>query len=141
MEEEVKKTVLKNNDELNKYMDELNDDVKLTITNVREKSLTVSTIRAKWLGYLFKERENLSRINEYRTDLLKKKTETSSVSALRLKSEDAISASDEKIVKLNALKKITESNLDFIERALSILNDFSWQIRNLVEVLKLEGMS
>lgn len=140
-DEQQKKTVLKNNAELNKYMDELNDDVKLNIMNIREKSLMVSTIRAKWLGYLFKERENLSRIKDYRAALLKKKTDSMPASALRLKSEDAIAGSDEKLVELGNLQKITESNLDFIERALSILNDFSWQIRNLVEVLKLEGMS
>lgn len=135
-----KKSELIDNKELNKYMDELATDVNLTMNNIREKSLTVSTIRSKWLGYLFKERENLSRIKDVRSAILKKNAD-SSTSALRLKSEDKLAEGDEKLQKLAVLQKNTEANLDYIERALNILNDFSWQIRNLVEVLKLEGMS
>lgn len=134
------KTELKDNSDLNKYMEELTTDVNLTMNNIREKSLNVSTIRAKWLGYLVKERENLSRIKDVRATIIKKNADTQA-SALRLKSEDKLAETDEKLQKLSVLQKNTEANLDYIERALNILNDFSWQIRNLVEVLKLEGMS
>lgn len=135
-----KKTELKDNSDLNKYMEELTTDVNLNMNNIREKSLNVSTIRAKWLGYLVKERENLSRIKDVRAAILKKNAD-SQTSALRLKSEDKLAETDDKLQKLSVLQKNVEANLDYIERALNILNDFSWQIRNLVEVLKLEGMS
>ena len=135
------KVVLKNNQELNKYMSELDEDVKVNLTNVREKSLMVSTIRAKWLGYLFKERENLARIKETRSKILKSAADSQQSSALRLKSEDAMAQADPRLGTLSNLQRVTESNLDYIERALNILSDFSWQIRNIVEVLKLEGMS
>ena len=99
----------------------------------------ISTIRSKWLAYLFKEKENLTRIKETKSRIISSKLEnkSSNPSILRLKNEDAIAKNDEKIQKLNKMLKITESNIDFIERAMNILNDFVLQIKNSVEILKL----
>ena len=41
--------------------------------------------------------------------------------------EEAIVKNDETMQKLAKLEKITNSNLDYIERALSILQDFGFQ--------------
>lgn len=133
------KTTLKENEELNKYIVELNDDLNLTIGNLKEKSLMISTIRSKWLSYLFKEKENLSRIKDAKTKIITSKANEKSInsSVLRLKNEDNVSQNDETVKKLAKMQKITESNIDFIERAMNILNDFVWQIKNSVEILKL----
>lgn len=132
-------TKLKENDELNKYIAELNDDLNLSVMNLKEKSLMISTIRSKWLAYLFKEKENLSRIKDAKGKIITSKLndKSNNGSVLRLKNEDAITKNDETIQKLNKMLKITESNIDFIERAMNILNDFVWQIKNSVEILKL----
>jgi hypothetical protein len=47
-------------------------------------------------------------------------------SVLRLKSEDKISENDENIKKLNLIQKYTKDNIDFIERALTILSNFGF---------------
>lgn len=59
MDNEKKPIELKSNDLLTNYIKELDADVKLTQYNLREKSLTSSSIWAKWLSYLYKEKENL----------------------------------------------------------------------------------
>ena len=61
------------NKELEKYVKELEGDVKLDVYTLREKSLMSSSIWAKWLSYLYHEKENLTRINELKQKLLKKK--------------------------------------------------------------------
>ena len=136
---ENSQTKLKENDELNKYIAELNDDLNLSVMNLKEKSLMISTIRSKWLAYLFKEKENLSRIKDAKGKIITSKLndKLNNESVLRLKNEDTITKNDETIQKLNKMLKITESNIDFIERAMNILNDFVWQIKNSVEILKL----
>ena len=53
---------LKTNDILSNYIKEFDNDVKLNEYNLREKSLLCSSIWAKWISYLFLERENLQRI-------------------------------------------------------------------------------
>lgn len=129
----------KDNNQLNEYSQEFNNDLKLTITNLREKSLLLSTIRAKWLAYLYKEKENLDRIRTAKRNILDKKTNsTTPASVLKLKNENVISENDEKIQKLNSLQKITETNIEYLERCQNILADFGFYIKNTIEILKME---
>ena len=130
---------LKSNKELTKYIAELTDDVKLDIYNLREKSLMSSSIWSKWLSYLYKEKENLSRIQDTKQKLLKKKMSENKAkdNILRLKAEEKILESDETMQKLNTLTKITQDNIDYIEHALTILSNFGYSIKNVVEVMKL----
>ena len=127
------------NKELEKYSKELEDDVKLDVYTLREKSLMSSSIWAKWLAYLYHEKENLSRITELKQKVLKKKfaQNKNNDSVLRLKAEDKIAENDENVKKLNTLLKNTQDNIDYIERALVILSNFGFQIKNTTEMLKL----
>lgn len=59
-------------------------------------------------------------------------------SLLRMKSEDKMSENDDKVKKLNELQKSTQDCIDYIERALNILNSFGFNIKNALEALKLE---
>lgn len=130
---------LKTNIELNKYIQEFNKDVEVTEYNIREKSMTTSAIWAKWLSYLYHEKENLDRITETKQKILKKKFSENKMqdSVLRMKSEEKIQENDENIKKLNKLSKLTQDNIDYIERALGILASFGFQIKNVLEALKL----
>lgn len=139
-EKPTRKVELKENADLQRYIKELEDDVKLTEYNLREKSLLCSSNWAKWLSYLFLEKENMQRIADAKQKILKKKTAAvkSSDSVLRMKSEEKISENDETVKKLNLLSKQTQDKIDYIERALNILQNFGYQIRNVHDVLKLQ---
>ena len=138
--EENKNIEIKSNQILSNYIKEFNQDIKLSISNLREKSLTCSSIWAKWISYLFLEKENLQRIVDAKQKVIKLKTSQSKMhdSVLRMKSEDKLSENDEKMQKLNALQKNTQDCIDFIERSLNILNSFGFNIKNALEALKLE---
>lgn len=142
MEEKVKEKVLvKDNKELANYIDELNKDVKLTSINLREKSLMCSSLWAKWLSYLFHEKENAERIIAVKQNIIKQKMADCKMSdsALRMKSADKLAENDENLQKLTHLAKLTQSNIDFIERALGILQNFGFSIKNTFEIMKLEN--
>ena len=101
-----------------------------------------STIRAKWLARYFKEKENLERIKKAKAKILQNKVsdlETKS-SVLRLKNETIVSQNDETIQKLNNLAKLTQDNIEFIERGFSILDTFGLSIKNIIEILKLQNV-
>lgn len=139
MEEKKTEKIIRDNAVLANYIKELNEDVKLNDYNIREKSLTCSSIWAKWIQYLFLEKENLQRIANAKQKLLKAKMQQkSNDSILRLKSEDKLSENDETIQKLNTLSKQTQDNIDYIERALNILQNFGFTVKNAVDVLKLQ---
>ena len=130
---------IKNNQTLDKYIKEFQDDVTVSEYNIREKSLTTSAMWAKWLSYLYHEKENLDRINDAKQKIIKKKMSENKLqdSVLRLKSEEKIVQNNENIKKLNALAKQTQDNIDYIERCLQVLSQFGFTIKNVVEVMKL----
>ena len=130
---------IKSNIELDKYIKEFAKDVEITDYNIREKSMTASAIWAKWLSYLYHEKENLDKIAETKHKILKKKFAENKMqdSVLRMKSEEKIQENDLNIQKLNKLSKMTQDNIDYIERALSILASFGFSIKNVIEVMKL----
>ena len=131
---------IKSNEILSNYIKELTDDVKINDFNIKEKSFTCSSIWAKWLSYLFLEKENLQRIIDAKQKIIKKKTESNSskTSILRLKSNDKIVENDDNMQKLNVLFKNTQDCIDYIEKALGILNSFGFNIKNALESLKLQ---
>ena len=57
---------------------------------------------------------------------------------LRLKAEESIVKNDETMKKLNKLSEVTQANIEYIERAMDILANFSFSIKNATEILKLE---
>ena len=131
--------IIKSNQILSNYIKEFNQDIKLNISNLREKSLLSSSIWGKWISYLFLERDNLQRIADAKQKILKSKTSNKiQDSLLKLKSEDSIINNDENIQKLNALQKNTQDCIDYIERILNVLNSFGFSIKNAIEALKLE---
>ncbi len=137
---EIKPVELKTNTDLNHYVQELNEDVRLTVSNLREKSLMVSSIRSKWLNYYHVEKENLDRIKKVKDKILKSKLSNTNVhdSVLKMKSEDKLAQNDENIQKLNKMAENTKGNISYIEQAMNILVDFGWNIKNTIEILKLE---
>ena len=59
-------------------------------------------------------------------------------SVLRMKSEDKIAENDETMKKLAVLAKQTQDSIDYIERALGILANFGFNIKNVTDVFKLQ---
>lgn len=131
---------IKTNDILANYIKEFANDVKLNEFNLREKSLTCSSIWAKWISYFFLEKENLQRIIDAKQKILKNKMSSSKMqdSVLKMKSEEKIAENDENIKKLNLLFKNTQDCIDYIERSLNILASFGFNIKNAIEALKLQ---
>ena len=110
--EKFRKADILTNEQLASYIKEFNEDVKLSLRTLREKSLMCSSTWAKWLQYLYKEKENLQRISDAKKKVMQRKmAESKNVdSVLRMKSEDKIIESDETMRKLVELGKNTQTN-------------------------------
>jgi hypothetical protein len=123
------------------YKEELEDDVRLTKQNLLEKSLMVSGIRTKWLGYYFTEKNLSDRMKRGREKILKELNgKNLSYSDLKMKSNDILTKKDPRLQRLDELMRQNRDNIDFIERAMNVLSDMIWQIRTSVEQVKLERM-
>jgi len=136
---EIKK--IDENPDMNKYVEELKEDVHLSKGNILEKSLMVGSLRTKWLNYYFKEKDNYRRIKSVKERIIRSKVDSKvSDSLLRMKSEDNISKNDENVIKLNKMMENVKENLEFLEKAMNILNDFGFTVKNAIDIIKLERL-
>ena len=81
------------------------------------------------------------RIKTKREEIIKSKLASGvQRSVLPLKNTDKISQEDENVKKLDSMSETVKTNIDFLERAMNILNDFPFTIKNSIDILKLERM-
>lgn len=120
------------------YSVELQEDLKLNLANLREKSLTTSSMKAKWIGYLAKEKEAIIKLNNLRAEHQKKIIAASrGVNAFdKLKNANT---EDDTIKKLDVIKKQVEASIEIINHAITALTEFGYNIKNAIEVIKLNG--
>ena len=120
------------------YSNELKEDLNLTLSNLREKSLTTSSMKAKWVGYMAKEKEALQRLSSLRADyqrtLLAKNKGGTAFDKLKTANQD-----DETLKKIDATRKNVELSLEIIMQAITALSEFGYNIKNAIEVIKLNG--
>ena len=120
------------------YSMELKEDLKLSLSNLREKSLTTSSMKAKWIGYMAKEKEALQRLvairAEYQKSLLAKGNSGNAFDKLR-----SANTEDETLKKIDATRKGIELSLEVINHAITALSEFGYNIKNAIEVIKLNG--
>ncbi len=120
------------------YSNELKDDLKLTLSNLREKALTTSSMKAKWVGYMAKEKDALQRLLAIRADyqktLLAKNKGGNAFDKLKNSTQD-----DETLKKIDATRKNIELSLEVISQAIASLTEFGYNIKNSIEVIKLNN--
>lgn len=139
IEFELKK--IEGNPDMNSYMEELKDDMKISKANILEKSMMVGSLRTKWLNYYFKEKDNLRRIKAAKEKIIRSKVDSKiSDSLLRMKNEDKIARDDPNVAKLNRMYDTVRDNIEFLEKAMNILNDFGFTVKNAIDVIKLERL-
>lgn len=140
MDNDLNDIKIEGNPDLTNYMREFKEDNIVTERNLREKSLTCNSIRAKWVNYYFKEKDNLKRIKAKKDERLKNKlaSNPNKNSVLRMKSEDVLSQNDEVIQKLNILNERVKENISFIEHAMNVLKDLGFTIKNTYDIIKMQ---
>ena len=119
------------------YSRELKEDLNLTLSNLREKSLTTSSMKAKWVGYMAKEKEALQKLVSIRADYQRTLAAKSKGNAFdKLKNA---SMEDETMKKIDATRKNIELSLEVSAQAITALSEFGYNIKNAIEVIKLNG--
>ena len=120
------------------YSNELKEDLKLTMSNLREKALTTSSMKAKWVGYMAKEKDAMQRLlairSDYQKSLLAKNKSGSAFDKLKNSTQE-----DETLKKIDATRKNIELSLEVISQAIASLTEFGYNIKNSIEVIKLNN--
>ena len=103
------------------YSNELKEDLNLTMSNLREKALTTSSMKAKWVGYMAKEKDAMQRLMAIRADyqksLLAKNKGGNAFDKLKNSTQE-----DETLKKIDATRKNIELSLEVIAQAITSLS-------------------
>lgn len=121
---------------LQTYYDEFAEDVKLNTNNLKDKSLFISSIRAKWIRYYFIEKALTDKLKAAKMEYSKKLAGNISISEAF---PTAIPQQDAGLIKLNEELLTSTRCIEFIDKGFNVLDTFNFQIKNAVDILKLEN--
>jgi len=128
-------------DIIEQYILELEKDVKLDQFNVRDSQMRLPAYKHKWVGRLMRHKHEVVKLNQQK-HILKKavadKIQSASTYKVSKPVAEKAAASHDSIVDI--VNKIDELNvvIEFLEKAERILSSMTFDIKNLVEIMKLE---
>lgn len=141
------------NKRLENYMDEASNDLKLTEMNIKEKSLLRSSLGAKWCRYKFEEEKYIkvlkNNIELLREEIKKKLYEKQNLSIANADTnrQRLINMDAEKIlIKTQEYQKYKqeidnqEDIIRLIDETQKLISQFGYDIKNALEVIKLENI-
>ena len=100
--------------------------------------MPTSSMKAKWVGYMAKEKDALQRLvairAEYQRSLVAKNKGGNAFDKLKVAGQE-----DETLKKIDATRKNIELSLEVIAQAITSLSEFGYNIKNAIEVIKLNG--
>ena len=125
------------NSRLEKYIKEFDEDVQLTISNIKEKSLMVSSYQSKWIRYYFQEKHLNQKLKDAKLEYTKQHANKLSFKPTQT-TIPQIQEQDQNIVKLNNEIKNSELCIEFIEKSMAVLEKMNFQVKNVIDIIKLE---
>jgi len=130
---------ISNSSSIDTYRAELERDTELNIRNIRDKSLTLSALQAKWTGYYVEEKKQLKRLQEIRQKYMSDKLSKGMPNTDAFTKLKNSNAPDETLKKIDSVKIDLELCIEFIHEAMAILANMSFNIKNSIEIFKMEN--
>lgn len=124
---------------LDKYREELARDTELGIRNLREKSLTLSALEAKWAGYYVVEKKQLKRVQEMRQKYVSEKAAKDMAGKDAFGRMKQAAVPDENLRKMDKIRNDLELCIEFIHEAMGIMRNMTFNVKNSIEVFKMEN--
>ena len=126
---------------LDKYIQELEEDLKINELNLKDYQLRLPAIKHKWAGRLIRHKLEIARDNK-KCDQLKKTLvdEIQKHSNVKLTLPAINSAVDSHEDVLELKRSIEEKKLiiELLEKTEKTLSSATFDIKNLIEIMKLE---
>jgi hypothetical protein len=125
-----------------KYSEEFTADTSLDELNIKERAMTVVAIKHKWVGRLMRHKMDLKKLENAKKTAINKistKLTTNTVELTTTAAKKAALGSD--IVE-RIIIEIDKTTLiiEYLEKVERILNSMTYDIKNLIEIQKLECM-
>jgi len=126
---------------LEKYIKELEMDVVLDELNLKEAALMLPAKKAKWVSRLIIEKNNLNGMYKKRDEAVKTAVnEIREESNVRLTTPTLERAADRHplVISIDEEINLQKHVVDFLERVDKTMHSISFDVKNLVDLIKLE---
>lgn len=128
-------------DVIEQYILELEKDVKLDQFNIRDCQMKLPAYKHKWVGRLMRHKHEVVKLNQKKQSLKKtvvSKIQSASTYKVSKPAAEKAASTHDSIVDIT--NKIDELNviIEFLEKSERILSSMTFDIKNLVEIMKLE---
>lgn len=126
---------------LEEYIKELEQDLKIDELNLKDYQLRLPALKHKWSGRLIRLKSSLNHLKREKENTKNSiMTEINNTSPIKL-TQPVIAATAEKhstIQDINEKIKDTELLVELLEKTEKTLSSITYDVRNLVEIMKLE---
>jgi len=126
---------------IDRYCEELGPEIRLNKLSLDEQQLTLPSLKHKWASRFINHKKNLIKLKNEKKSIFKNLVheyiENSPVKINLNIAEKAV-INNKKILIID--EKIEQENLilEYLEKIQNIVNNIQWDIKNLIELEKLE---
>lgn len=128
---------------LDNYIEELKNDAVINELNIKEKSLALPGIKAKWVARLINHKNNLNRLEKSKKNRIKKIIPQVNESMPVKLSESVIKATAENTIEIQNINLEIEQEkilVEFLEKAEKTISSYSFDISNIIKIMQLETL-
>jgi hypothetical protein len=128
---------------LEQYIDELSKDVEIDEFSLKECQMKLPAIKHKWVGRLIRHKKELYNLNSERNKVVKTlvdKIKSSGEYAMTTPAAEKLAVKHDKIISLDSDIRDVELVVEFLDKCEKIFHSMSFDIKNLVEIIKLETL-
>lgn len=129
--------------QLEQYIKEMGEDVELDEFNLKEAQMKLPALKHKWVGRLVRHKGELERYQSARDTQIKQVAqEIIDTATYQVTFASAQKAAEKHTSIKNIDESIRECKLivDFLEKSEKIFSSMSFDIKNIVEIMKLETL-
>ena len=126
---------------IDNYILELEKDVKLDQFSVKDCQMKLPAYKHKWVGRLMRHKYEVVKLTQQKYDTriaVSKKIQTSTTYKISKPAAEKAANSHDNVIRIN--NEINELNIiiEFLEKAERILSSMTFDIKNIIEIMKLE---
>lgn len=130
-------------DLIKKYKEEIGSDLVINDFNIKEVQLRLPARKHFWAARLIDAKIELHSLQKQKKKLKKeivKRLQQESPIKLTQQSAETAAESSNEISLLNDQIKEYEFVIEYLDKATSVLNQVGWDIKNIIEIQKLEQL-
>ena len=128
---------------LERYINEIEEDLKIDQFNIKEASLKTPGRKHFWVSRLINHKRNLQSLENKKLDLKKQiMDQIHDQSPVKLSTYTVDKTSDDSGMIREIQVKINEEKLiiEFLEKTEKIFSSLTYDIKNIIEIMKLEQL-